>query len=194
MHKIFVISDTHFGHANILRFTDRFEKPLRTFDSVGHMNEHMVEKWNSVVRPVDKVYHLGDVLVKGADWTILGRLNGHKRLILGNHDYPKAKLYALYFEDIYSTRLLEGLLLSHIPIHPMSLGKARANVHGHVHNNVPALHFGPQYLNVSVEVIDYTPIEWGELKNKVDKQLQKALRIEAIKDERAAIAAEFNGY
>lgn len=171
MANIFVISDHHFGHANILHFKNKNGEPLRVFDDVNHMDEYMIERWNEVVRPQDKVYHLGDVLVKGADWKKLGRLNGHKRLVLGNHDYSDMKLYAPYFEDIYGTRLLDKLLLSHIPVHPFSLGKAVANVHGHVHNNVEAGHFGKQYFNVSVEVVDYTPLAFEELKKLVQKQL-----------------------
>ena len=59
---IWVISDTHFDHANILNFTDAVGKPTRNFADVEAMNEHMIERWNSVVKPGDKVYHLGDVL------------------------------------------------------------------------------------------------------------------------------------
>lgn len=171
---IFVISDHHFGHANILNFHGLDNTPLRVFDDVNHMNEYMIAQWNSVVQPQDKVYHLGDVLVKGADWTLLGRLNGHKRLILGNHDYPNMKLYAPYFEDIYSSRLLDKLLLTHIPVHPFSLGKAIANVHGHVHNNVASDHFGKQYINVSVEVVDYKPVSLETLMAKAQKQIHQA--------------------
>jgi len=59
---IWVISDTHFDHANILNFTDKVGKPTRNFADVDEMNETMIANWNSVVKPGDKVYHLGDVL------------------------------------------------------------------------------------------------------------------------------------
>jgi calcineurin-like phosphoesterase family protein len=174
MTNIFVISDNHFGHANILNFKDKDEKPLRVFDDVNHMNEYMIERWNSVVRPQDKIYNLGDVIVKCAEpQRILGRLNGHKRLVLGNHDLPHMKFYAPFFEAIYSTRLLDKMLFSHIPVHPLSLGKAIANIHGHVHNNVGLDHFGKQYINMSVEVIDYTPVAWEDLKQLVKKRLEQ---------------------
>ena len=173
MANIFVISDTHFGHKNILNFKNAEGQSLRVFEDVNQMNEHMIERWNSVVRPEDKIYHLGDLIVKGDDWALLGRLQGHKRLILGNHDYPNMRLYQPYFEDIYSTRLLDKLLLSHIPIHPLSLGKAIANVHGHVHNNVKPDHFGKQYVNVSVEVVDYTPVAWEDLKQLVQERIEQ---------------------
>src|SRR6185312_4486864 len=126
--------------------------------------------WNSVVRPQDKVYHLGDVVMPKAAISIVGRCNGHKRLVRGNHDDHPIKLYLPYFEEIYATRLLDRMLLSHIPVHPDSIGKATANVHGHVHNSVPALHYGPRYFNVSVEVIDYTPVSLEDLKLRISKQ------------------------
>ncbi len=171
MSNVFVISDHHFGHANILKFKGLNDKPLRVFDDLNHMHEYMVEAWNSVVRPQDKVYHLGDVIVKANDWKILSRLNGHKRLVLGNHDYPDMKLYAPYFESVYGTRLIDKLLLSHIPVHPFSLGKAIANVHGHVHSNVADDHFGLQYINVSVEVVDYKPVSLEDLKSLAARRL-----------------------
>jgi calcineurin-like phosphoesterase family protein len=172
MANIFVISDTHFGHSNILNFKGYDDKPLRVFDNVEQMNECMIEKWNSVVTPQDKIYHLGDVIMRcDKPEKILGRLNGHKRLILGNHDLPKIKVYTPFFERFYSTRLLDKILLSHIPVHPLSLGKAIANVHGHVHFGCPDFYFGKQYYNVCVEVIDYTPIEWGDLKQRIQKRL-----------------------
>ena len=171
MSDIFIISDTHWDHEGILRFKNSAGEPLRDFRDVGHMNEHMVEKWNSVVRAQDKVYHLGDVALKDKGLNYLSRCNGHKRLILGNHDYPNMRLYQSHFEAIYSTRMIDKFLMSHIPIHPLSLGKAVANIHGHVHNNVGPDHFGKQYYNVCVEVLNYVPISFEVLKKKVLKRL-----------------------
>jgi calcineurin-like phosphoesterase family protein len=173
MPNIFLVSDTHFGHAGILNFTKSDRTPVRSFSCVEEMDEHMVERWNSVVRTQDKVYHLGDVAMRRQDIATVGRCNGHKRLVRGNHDDHAIKHYLPYFEEIYGTRLLDGLLLSHIPIHPESLGKAKANAHGHVHNSVPALHFGPRYYNVSVEVIGYTPVSLEDLKLLIREQQEE---------------------
>jgi calcineurin-like phosphoesterase family protein len=170
MANIFFVSDTHFGHANILKFTRQDGSPMRPFASVEEMDEHMVDRWNSVVRPQDKVYHLGDVAMHRLHIQTVGRCHGHKRLVRGNHDDHDLKHYLPFFDEIHATRVLDGLIFSHIPIHPESLGKFKANVHGHVHNNVPALHFGPRYFNVSVEVIDYTPIALEELKQRIEAQ------------------------
>lgn len=170
MANIFLWSDTHFDHANILTFTREDGSLLRNFASIEEMNARMIDACNSVVKPQDKLYHLGDVAMSAAGIAHIARCNGHKRLIRGNHDSHDLERYTPFFEEIYGTRLIDRLLLSHIPIHPESLGKAVANVHGHVHNNVPQGHFGPRYYNVSVEAIDYTPVALEDLKLLIQKQ------------------------
>ena len=152
MAAIWLVSDTHFGHANIITYCSR------PFTCVEDMDEAMVERWNRVVRPQDHVYHLGDVAMKADRLAIVKRLNGHKRLVRGNHDIFKTKQYlAAGFDEIHGVRVLNGLVMTHIPIHPASLGRFTGNVHGHIHNNDGG-DYGPRYLNVSVEAIDYTPI------------------------------------
>ncbi len=165
---IWVISDTHFNHTNIIKFCDR------PFLSAKEMNEQMVEKWNSVVKPQDKVYHLGDVYMGGGfsreDTTkLLRSLNGHKRLILGNHDNGKDQILQECFEKIDVWRIFSefGLLLTHVPVHESTLGEGRflghklINVHGHIHTNKSP---SESYQCVCVEQIDYTPVNIEELR------------------------------
>lgn len=163
--KTFLISDTHFGHANILTFKDKDGKPIRPFQSLEQMNETMIDNWNRVVSPVDKVYHLGDVLFT-KKWLdlIMPRLNGTKVLIKGNHDNLKLSQYAQYFKDVRAYWVLDKLVLSHVPIHPESLSRWKANVHGHLHNNTLT---DPRYINVSVERINYTPINFEEIHDEI---------------------------
>jgi calcineurin-like phosphoesterase family protein len=158
-HKSFVTSDTHFGHKNILTFTDDEGKLTREFDSVEEMDEHMVDNWNRIVRPVDKVYHLGDVAIQKKSISIVERLNGKKILIKGNHDIFSLKEYAKYFKDVRAYRMFpgEGFILSHIPIHPRQLqGRWRYNIHGHLHQNLVG---DERYINVCVEQTDYEPVD-----------------------------------
>ncbi len=79
---IHFISDTHFGHANVIKYSKR------PFLNVFEMNETLIQNWNRVVKPGDTVYHLGDfAFMKHTEITKLGQqLNGSKHLILGNHD------------------------------------------------------------------------------------------------------------
>lgn len=163
MVQIWIISDTHFGHANILKFKREDGSPLRPFSNPDEMDEHMIERWNSVVKPQDHVYHLGDVAMRREHIRLIARCNGHKRLVRGNHDIYKTKDYLPYFEEIYGIRVLDNLIFTHIPIHPESLGRFTANIHGHIHANQSP---SGAYCNVSVEAIDYTPVALEDLRSR----------------------------
>ena len=136
MPAVFLVSDTHFGHAGVCRFTrnDGVTK-LRPWDDPAEMDEAMVKAWNERVRPSDKVYHLGDVVINRRALPILDRLNGDKVLIRGNHDIFKDDDYRKYFRELRAYHVMNGLILSHIPIHEESLGRFGTNIHGHLHSN-----------------------------------------------------------
>lgn len=175
MANTFLISDTHFGHAAaVTHFKLEDGSPLRDFSSVEECDEHMVECWNRVVGPNDKVYHLGDVVMpkNHRSLDILGRLNGTKVLVKGNHDELKPAKYLEYFKDVRGSHLLDNLVLTHIPVHRASLNRWRGNIHGHLHNYFVTEFDGvtpdPKYFCVSVERINYTPIPF-ETVNKIFK-------------------------
>lgn len=94
--QIWFTSDTHFGHKNIIRFSNR---PYRDED---HMTEELVKSWNEVVDEEDDVYHLGDFSLTNAEKTqsILYRLNGNIHLIKGNHE--KSVLQKSYNRDRFT--------------------------------------------------------------------------------------------
>lgn len=150
--KIFVISDTHFGHENIIRFCNR------PFADADEMDSVLISNWNKVVSDQDIVYHLGDVYFRNPE-NVLKYLKGRKRLILGNHDNGKDPMLLKYFQKIMVWRMFPeyGLLLTHVPVHPSSLEfKVKKNVHGHIHQNKID---DPRYINVSVEHIGYMPVD-----------------------------------
>lgn len=169
--NIWVISDTHFGHDAIIGYCNR------PFADIDEMDEHMIDRWNSVVKPVDKVYHLGDVFM-GSTLRAnqnLHRLNGKLRLIVGNHDVINTQSPLMHhFQKISMWRIFKefGLLLTHVPVHPdniSSIGKKNdgtpyhelTNIHGHIHNNPSP---EGRYRCVCVEQINYTPINIEELR------------------------------
>ena len=167
MPATYLISDTHFGHLGVCRFTKDDGTKLRPWDSPEEMDEELVKRWNERVRPRDKVYHLGDVVINRKALQILTRLNGDKVLIKGNHDIFKLEDYTPYFRDIRGYHVINNMILSHIPVHPGSKGRFKANIHGHLHYRT--VRFldqegketevqDPWYFNVSVERIDFTPI------------------------------------
>jgi calcineurin-like phosphoesterase family protein len=136
MPSVFLVSDTHFGHTGVCRFTrnDGVTK-LRPWDSAEEMDEAMVKAWNDRVRPKDKVYHLGDVVINRKALKTLARLNGDKVLIRGNHDIFRDDEYREYFRELRAYHVMNGMILSHIPIHSDSLGRFGVNIHGHLHAN-----------------------------------------------------------
>ena len=162
---VFVTADTHFSHAGICKFLNADGSKLRPWDDPNVMDEEMVKRWNEVVKPTDKVYHLGDVVINRKALVILNRLNGNKVLIRGNHDIFKLKDYIPYFRDIRGYHVLDRMIFSHIPIHPDSKGKFVANVHGHLHSRKLE---DTWYQCVCVEHTDYRPIELGELQKRVN--------------------------
>ena len=108
---------------------------LRPWDAAEAMDEEMIRRWNSVVRPSDKVYHLGDVVINRRALPTLARLNGDKVLIRGNHDIFRDTEYREYFRELRAYHVLNGMILSHIPVHEASLGRFGVNIHGHLHAN-----------------------------------------------------------
>lgn len=161
MPNVFLISDTHFGHSNIIKYCGR------PFQSAEEMDEALINNWNSVVSKEDKIYHLGDVGFKSFSKLayIFSRLNGTKVLIKGNHDNFKLSQYSQLFKDVRGSHQLAGCLLTHIPIHPDSLSRWSANIHGHIHTEVIK---DSRYFNVSVENIGYTPIALENILNELD--------------------------
>jgi calcineurin-like phosphoesterase family protein len=166
--SIFVIADTHWGHAKSLSFVQPDGSPLRPFSSVEEMDETMVERWNETVGKGDTIYHLGDVVIPRASLKILDRLNGRKILIRGNHDHGRLKDFSQYFEDVRGafffkpgSMFLGGLVFTHIPVHPSCLsGHYKGNVHGHTHCHLVMDNgqVDKRYFNACVERNDFRPI------------------------------------
>lgn len=177
MGATFFISDTHFGHGNILNFKRNDGSPLRAFGSCEEMDETMIKNWNDIVSPKDLVWHLGDVVMRRAHLPILNRLNGRKKLLRGNHDIWKIHDFLPYFEEVASVHVLpeHRLIFSHYPLHPGGLYGGKINVHGHTHYQevVDVDPFtderfkDPRYINLCVEHTDYKPVSWEDVLAKV---------------------------
>lgn len=159
--NVFFVSDTHFGHAGLVNGN---LLPRRPFSSVEEMDETMIERWNEVVRPQDKVYHLGDVTMAKKRIPVVKRLRGHKTLILGNHDIYSAAEYLPYFDNLRAARVFDGFIATHIPIHSSSLERFEFNLHGHTHYNEIA---DPRYISTCVEQTNFYPVELSEIRLKI---------------------------
>ena len=172
MPNVFVTSDTHFGHANILTFLKNDGTKLRPWDAVEEMDAALIKNWNNVVRPHDKIYHLGDIAISKKSLDVLAQLNGDKVLIKGNHDIFKLGDYTKHFRDIRGYHVMSGLILSHVPVHPDSIERFGCNVHGHLHFRrvMKDDKIDSRYFNVSVECIDFAPISLEELRARIIEQ------------------------
>lgn len=172
MPNVFLISDTHFGHTGVTKFLRDDGTKVRPWDNCDEMDAVLIENWNNTVSKKDTVYHLGDVVMNRRCLNTLYKLNGEKILIRGNHDAFRLEEFSKFFKDICGSHVLSGLLLTHIPIHPDSLYRYTANVHGHLHEKRVLLNgeIDPRYYNVSVEHIDYKPISLESLLKKVKEQ------------------------
>jgi len=176
MPAVFLVSDTHFGHAGVCRFmrNDGVTK-LRPWDNPEEMDEEMIKRWNETVRPNDKVYHLGDVVINRKALKTLHRLNGDKVLIRGNHDIFRDDEYRQHFRELRAYHILNGMIMSHIPIHTESLGRFGTNIHGHLHANRVMIQkhakatpeIDPRYHCVCVEQTDFRPILFEDVIKRI---------------------------
>ena len=186
MPAVFLVSDTHFGHAGVCRFLrDDGVTKLRPWENPEEMDEFMIAAWNERVRPTDKVYHLGDVVINRRSLSTLARLNGDKVLIRGNHDIFRDDEYRQYFRELRAYHVMNGMILSHIPVHEASLGRFGVNIHGHLHasrvkraRGIDAKTGATLYSNeidsryhcVCVEQTDFAPILFEDVIKRIEAE------------------------
>lgn len=172
MANIFLASDHHLSHKNVITFLRPDGTKLRDFSSIEEHDEFIITQHNSVVKACDKVYFLGDVTFSNKYLPLLNRMNGTKVLIKGNHDVLKVSQYMEYFKDIRATHNLDRMVLSHVPVHSACLDRWKANIHGHLHDRQVLLADGTRdtkYFSVCMEQLDnYTPISLEEVKSRLE--------------------------
>lgn len=170
MKNIFFTSDHHFGHNNIIRFTDR------PFASVEEMDETLISNWNERVQPGDDVYHLGDVGLCKPDEldAILSRLNGNIHLIVGNHEYSalRCKERFAWTKDYYELNVpdedvkggKQKIVLLHYAMRVWNKSHHGSfHLYGHSHGSLPD---DPkmQSIDVGVDSHNFYPISYHEVK------------------------------
>ena len=166
--KVFVTSDTHFWHANIIRYCNR---PWKTAEE---MNDEMVRRWNSVVGKDDVVIHLGDFSFGSREKvkSVFDRLNGRIDLVMGNHDRLRVSdYYAMGFHRVYDRPILyDGFfLLSHAPVQWVRDGDVYANVYGHVHDMEMYRTCTRNTFCACVERHEYRPVPFGDIKEAMKR-------------------------
>lgn len=158
--NVFVISDHHFYHENIIKYCNRPFKNLR------EMNYVMIERWNSVVGKNDTVLHLGDFSFgdKRTVSRIRKHLNGKIYMVKGNHDKHGVSWYNnVGINMVKKPFIIGNFLFSHA--RKMDIGPNMIGICGHSHNKIPLLteSGSNKFYNVSVENLNYTPIRIKDL-------------------------------
>jgi calcineurin-like phosphoesterase family protein len=153
---VYFTSDHHFGHSGARGL---YRRP---FASVADMDRRMVELWNTVIKPEDEVWHLGDFAIRQPAErvaSLLGELHGRKHLIIGNNDDAVVTGCAGWTSvQAYAELTVEGtsLVFCHYPFRTWrNMGKGWINLHGHSHGRLKPL---PRQFDVGVDVWDFQPV------------------------------------
>lgn len=180
MSRILFTSDTHFGHENVIRFCKR------PFENATQMDTAMIEMWNSVVSKNDTVYHLGDFAFRCPPervQKIFRKLNGHKHLIIGNHDRkPTITLPWASRPEHMKFVTVDGIkiVLCHYALRVWSSSHhGSLHFYGHSHANLPG---NSQSVDVGVDEWNYMPVDLPTIQAKLATLQEYGLRGVAPED------------
>lgn len=178
---IWFTSDTHFGHANIIRFCSR------PFTSAMEMDETIIQNWNNTVGVKDTVFHLGDFSYRvGRQYTesIFERLNGEKHLICGNHDRRVSSLQIETVQGVdgvrirlpwksvchgYREEVFDGqrVVMCHYPMMSWHWNRRGSwHLYGHVHNS-PFIHPSDNTCNVGQDIWEFRPVSLYDIRSHI---------------------------
>lgn len=164
--NVYFWSDTHFGHKNIIRYSNR------PFPDVQSMNNSMLANYKATVTKDDIVIFGGDISFMTDDMMneILHQMPGHKVWIVGNHDMDrKGNLAKLHFNERHSCLVIDQpefqLLVTHYPLSEVPEGCI--NVHGHIHDKLA----NPWNVNICVEHTNYAPMLLAQVVERAKQQL-----------------------
>jgi len=171
----YFISDTHFGHANIIRFCKR------PFADVSAMDEALIRNWNDTVGQDDDVWHLGDFSSyrDGRLAAVFWRLNGRKHLVIGNHDEENEAVLDLPWEEppIQQGMLsVEGrrVFVNHYPLRSWpKIGKGAVHLFGHMHGRLQGTR---QSTDMGVDCWSFRPVALAD----IDRRLKSHPPVPAI--------------
>ena len=187
---LYLISDTHFGHENVLKYEsirlnllspEDKNKPIE--EQILLMNEALIKNWNDIVKDTDTIFCMGDFALGGLEKNnnirnISKRLNGEKILIRGNHDVKDPSIYLESgWKEVKDYVLINDILFCHYPIGSEETTSTwgvekefremyrnsleyKFVIHGHSHSYNYDL---KNHFNVSVENIEFKPISINQV-------------------------------
>lgn len=162
MSNIFITADSHLGHNNIREYCNR------PFKCVEEMDEVIIERWNSVVKSYDTVYHLGDFSFKGGQYNYAKCLNGYIHLIKGNHDKRVDRDTFQTVSDYKEIKMGDiDICMMHYPLRTWNKRRYGAwMLHGHCHGTLPVTP-NEYLLDVGVDTHGFYPWSFDDLKTKM---------------------------
>lgn len=157
---VYVISDTHFAHTNILRYRTNFS-------SIEEHDNTITENILSICGKRDSLYILGDVVIYNNGLYYLEKIAKNVEFLhicLGNHDHerknsPTLEDYMKLCKSVFGMKKYKSSWLTHAPLHPEEL-RGKINIHGHVHSNSVE---DDRYVNVSCENVGFKPINFADI-------------------------------
>lgn len=166
--KRWIISDTHFGHNNVITYENR------PYVNPESMNQQLIRNWNKLVTKDDLVYHLGDVYMQMSRdkiTNVLNQLNGDIILVLGNHDEDNFNFFRKCgrFLEVspYPIVVDDWIICSHQPMY-IGSNTPYVNFYGHVHGDARHLNVSETGACVCVEKWNYKPVDFDWLKAEVE--------------------------
>lgn len=181
---IWFTADSHFDHENVIRYAKR---PFRNRD---HMNEVLIENWNSCVKPEDSIYHLGDIALCRPEKALafISRLQGRKFWVFGNHDrmlrqdqnilslFEWARdLAEITIPDRDTPRRIQPIVLCHFAMRVWNKSYYGAwQLYGHSHGSLPDDKYTLS-LDVGVDAWNYRPVSYEEVKARMANKSWKPI-------------------
>lgn len=165
--NVWITSDLHIGHRNIIRYSNR------PFEDTSHMDRCLIDRYNEYVQDNDVCLMVGDATFYSSEKSkqYIDQLNGYKILIVGNHDFHKKEVKQMGFDEIhllYTLQVPEGnLVFTHFPM--WNLPTEYVNIHGHLHINSTEK-VSPQHINVCCEFHDYQPLHVNTIRTWISEQ------------------------
>lgn len=172
--RIWFTSDWHLGHKNILKLS------RRPFGEIEHHDDTIINNFNDCVKKDDIVYILGDLA-----WTqsyenykrIFQRLNGDKRIIVGNHDNKQILIRCQkegLITSVKDTQTIQigddRIFLSHFPYREWNgFYHGAYHLYGHCHGNIDDY---KQSTDIGVDCWEYEPVDWNEVKAYIDNNCE----------------------
>lgn len=185
MTRYFFTGDTHFGHANVINYTNRPFRDENGQPDVLAMDRELVERWNRVVQPNDCIYHLGDFALTREERIVqlLASLNGKKFLILGNHDKTirasrSLQSHFVWVRDMAEIKIEDSstqsgkqiIVLCHYAMRVWNRSHYGAwQLYGHSHGSLPDVSHMLS-TDVGTDTNDYTPLSYEQVKERMSKK------------------------